>query len=62
MSAETPEQAAEVTKRCELLQRQIDAVHSITSAFTSKIDLDALLRETLRVSRGYREALALISA
>jgi signal transduction histidine kinase len=50
MSPKASEPTAELLRRCELLQRQIDAVHSITSAFTSKIDLDALLRETLRVS------------
>jgi signal transduction histidine kinase len=50
MAAETPETVDSPEKRVELLQRQIDAVHSIAAAFSSKIEVDALLHETLRVS------------
>jgi len=50
MSPDTGEPATELQKRVDLLQRQINAVHSIASAFGSKIEVDALLRETLRVS------------
>ncbi|MGQ9732443.1 MAG: ATP-binding protein [Candidatus Zipacnadales bacterium] len=50
MATEGAAEVTELRKRCELLQRQIDAVHSIASAFSSKIELDDLLRETLHVS------------
>ena len=50
MSPDKREPTVELQKRVDLLQRQINAVHSIASAFGSKIEVDALLRETLRVS------------
>jgi signal transduction histidine kinase len=50
MSSELQKQVADLRKQVELLGKQIDAVHSIASAFSSKIELDDLLRETLRVS------------
>jgi signal transduction histidine kinase len=49
MSADTTD-TAELGRRVDLLQRQINAVHSIASAFSSKIEVDDLLHETLRVS------------
>ncbi len=48
MSAD--EQVAGLQSRVEHLEAQIDAVHKIAAAFSSKIDVDDLLRETLRVS------------
>ncbi|MBM3501879.1 MAG: GAF domain-containing protein, partial [Armatimonadetes bacterium] len=50
MTTESPDGVAGRERRVELLERQIDAVHSIAAAFSSKIEVDALLRETLRVS------------
>lgn len=49
MGLETLDRAA-LERRIELLERQIEAVHSIAAAFTSKIGVDELLHETLRVS------------
>ena len=39
-----------IKQRLEMRERQIDAVHRISAALYSKNDLDALLRETLRVA------------
>jgi len=50
MSPELQEQVAQLRSRVEHLEAQINAVHSIASAFSSKINVDDLLRETLRVS------------
>jgi signal transduction histidine kinase len=50
MAADSTDPTTELSRRVDLLQRQIDAVHSIASAFSSKIEVDDLLRETLRVS------------
>jgi len=50
MSADPTDRITELSNRVELLDRQINAVHTIAEAFSSKIDHDALLRETLRVS------------
>jgi signal transduction histidine kinase len=50
MGADAAETRAGLSRRVDLLQRQINAVHSIASAFSSKIEVDDLLRETLRVS------------
>lgn len=50
MSTELGDEVAGLQRQVALLSKQINAVHSIASAFSSKIDLDELLRETLRVS------------
>src|ERR1700690_2461285 len=47
MSEETIESLRE---QLELCQKQLDTVHRISAALSSKSDLDSLLRETLRIS------------
>jgi signal transduction histidine kinase len=42
--------AAELERRVQHLEEQINAVHAIASAFSSKINLADLMHETLRVS------------
>jgi len=50
MSSDEHAQLAELRRRVEHLEAQITAVHKIASAFSSKINVDDLLRETLGVS------------
>ncbi len=46
-----PEETIEsLRERLELCQKQLDTVHRISAALSSKTDLDSLLRETLRIS------------
>jgi signal transduction histidine kinase len=46
-----PEETIEsLRERLELCQKQLDTVHRISAALSSKSDLDSLLRETLRIS------------